>query len=485
MKNTSLKNNYLYNILYQILVIIVPLITSPYLTRVLGAEKLGIYSYTQAYAHYFVLFIMLGLNNYGNREIAKNRDSKSDVSRTFWEIYCFQAFSLVFLSLLYASSIIFIVKENRSIYWLQFIYVISAGLDINWCCFGLEKFKLTVTRNSIIKIASAVCIFVFVKTPNDLWIYTLLIAGSSLLSQIIIWPFILKEIKFVKPTLKGVISRIKPNLMLFLPVIAVSLYTIMDKLMLGMMDTKTEVGYYSYAERIIQIPQAFITALGTVMLPRISNMLKNGKDRMSDILLGRSMQYAMFISIGSAAGVMAIAKELIPWYYGAEFIRCSLFTAWLAPVIVFTSWNTIIRTQYVIPKGYDKIYLFTVSSGAVVNLILNYFLIETYRGTGAVIATILAQLVVCLAQYLLLRKEIDYKVFVSDTVAFLIIGTVMGLCVAAIPDFLAKDILGILMKIVIGIVLYVFLSWVYLIHIKHDRWMFDSIMKMLSIRKRR
>lgn len=463
--------------------IVVPLITSPYLTRVLGAENLGIYSYTQAYAHYFVLFIMLGLNNYGNREIAKTRDNKSDVSRTFWEIYSFQVAMLVLVSIVYALSIVFFVRENQIIYWLQFIYVISAGLDVNWCCFGLEKFKLTVTRNCIIKISSAALIFILVKSTEDLWIYTLLITGSTLLCQIIVWPFIIKEVPFTLPTLKGIAARIKPNIVLFLPVVAVSLYTIMDKLMLGAMDTKIEVGYYSYAERIIQIPMSFITALGTVMLPRITNMLSNGKEKLSDTLLGKSMQFAMFLSIGSAFGIAAIAKELIPWYYGTDFIRCSIFTVWLAPVIVFTSWNTIIRTQYVIPKGFDKIYLITVSSGAIVNLILNYFLIEAYRGTGAVIATVIAQFVVCLSQYLLLRKEINYRVFIKDTVVFLIIGSVMGICVATIPGFLSKTVFNILLKIVFGIIIYVGLSWVFLIHVKHDRWMFDSIMKMLPTRK--
>lgn len=480
MKQSSIKKNFIYNVLYQVLIIIVPLITSPYLTRTVGADGLGIYSYTQAYAHYFVLFILLGLNNYGNREIAKVRDDKKKVSETFFEIYSFQLINLIFISIIYIFTIILVIKENRTIYWIQFLYVLSAGFDINWCCFGLEKFKLTVTRNSIIKIGSAIAIFLFVHSPNDLWIYTLIIAGTTLLSQVVVWPFVLKEIDFIKPSIQGIVSRIKPNIMLFLPVIAVSLYTIMDKLMLGLLDTKKEVAYYAYAERIIQIPLSFITALGTVMLPRASHMMHNGKSKESIKLLVHSMQFAMVLSIGSTAGVMAISNILIPWYYGKAFTRCAIFTCLLAPVIAFTSWNTIIRTQFVIPKGLDQIYLATVSSGAVVNLVLNYFLIKSMRGTGAVIATIFAELAVCLVQYIFLKKELNYKTFAIDTGAFVGCGVIMAILVYAIPvnnKYLIYCIIG---KVFIGIICYSSLVYIYLIKIKKDYWLVHNIINMVK-----
>lgn len=484
-KQSSLKKNFIYNVAYEVLILIIPLITSPYLTRIVGADSLGVYSFTHSYAQYFVLFIMLGLKNYGNREIAKVRDDKEQTNKSFSEIYSFQFLMMLAVSAIYVILLLTVVKENRIIYWIQFLYVLSAGFDINWCCFGLEKFKLTVTRNTVIKVSSAIAIFIFVKEPSDLWKYTLIIAGTTLLSQLIVWPFILQQIDFKLPTWKGIASRIKPNLLLFLPVIAISLYTVMDKLMLGMMDTKAEVGYYDYAERIIQIPQAFITALGTVMLPRISNMLHHGKSKDSNVLLGQSMQFAMLLSIGSTFGVMAIAKELIPWYYGADFARCAVFAVWLAPVIALTSWNTIIRTQFVIPMGLDKVYLITVATGAVVNLALNSVLIPLLRGTGAVIATLIAQFTVCFVQYLLIRKKLHFRTFTGDTVAFLIIGIIMGIIVAIIPDFLMSDILNILIKTVIGTVIYGTLSLVYLLHIKQDRWLFDSVLNMLPGRRKK
>ena len=483
MKQTSIKKNFVYNVLYQILTIIIPLITSPYLTRVIGAGGLGEYTFTQSYAHYFVLFILLGVNNYGNREIARVQDDKELASKTFWEIYAFQASLLVIVASLYAISVSFFVTGSKTLYWIQMLYVISAGFDINWCCFGLEKFKLTVIRNSIIKVAFAALIFLLIHSPDDIWIYTLLAAGSLLISQLVVWPFILKEIHFVKPDKAAVIKRIKPNLMLFLPVIAVSLYTIMDKLMLGILDAKTEVAFYSYAGSFIEIPETIILALSTVMLPRASKMLYDGKEKESFRLLKRSMQFAMLFSIGSAFGLASISQELIPWYYGSAFDRCAVFAMTLTPVIVLTSWNGIIRTQYVIPKGYDRIYLLTVSTGAIVNLALNYILIPRINGIGAVIGTVCAQASVCIVQFLLTKKEIRYREFIIEAIVFCLCGFAMALVVRLIPAISKVTIIDILYRIIVGIVVYGDLTMIYLVHMKKDNFLWNSLCKALHIHR--
>ena len=483
--NSSLKKNFLYNELYQILVIIIPLITSPYVTRVVGAEQLGIYSFTQSYANYFVLFVLLGVNNYGNREIARARDNREQVNKVFSEIYSLQAIMLVIVLSVYALATPFFIKDSASIYWLQILMVFAAGFNINWCCFGLEKFRLTVIRNSIIKILSAVLIFAFVHSPSDLWIYTFILAGSTLLSQIVIWPFILKELTFVRPSLKDILKHVKPNLMLFLPVLAVSMYNIMDKLMLGIIDTNSEIAFYHYAGKLTEIPETFITALGTVMLPRAANMISNGREIETKKILRQSMQFVMCFSIGGAFGLCAIANDLVPWYYGSAFFRCTLFTMWLSPVVVLTSWNNVIRTQFVIPKGLDRIYLITVSSGAIVNLVLNVIFIRVYHGIGAVIATLIAQTVVCIVQFILTRKFLDFNKYVSDSWPFIFAGASMMLVIQLISksvDF--KPLIKILFEIVIGISIYGACSLLYLIKMKKDTGFIQALLSVLSRRKK-
>lgn len=483
--SSSLKKNFIYNELYQILAIIIPLITSPYVTRVVGAEQLGVYSFTQSYANYFVLFVLLGVNNYGNREIARARDNRDHVNKVFSEIFSLQAIMLVIVLAVYALVTPLFAKDSISIYWLQILMVLAAGFNINWCCFGLEKFRLTVIRNSVIKILSAVLIFALVHSPNDLWIYTLILAGSTLLSQVVIWPFILKELTFVRPSFKDIIKHLKPNLMLFLPVLAVSMYNIMDKLMLGIIDTNSEIAFYNYAGKLTEIPETFITALGTVMLPRAANMISKGKEKETKYLLRQSMQFVMCLSIGGAFGLCAIANDLVPWYYGNAFMRCALFTMWLSPVVVLTSWNNVIRTQFVIPKGLDKLYLITVSSGAIVNLILNAIFIRIYHGIGAVIATLIAQTVVCVVQFILTKKYLDYKVYIKDSWAFLFAGALMMTAVKIISRAVTfRPLVKILFEVVIGVCIYGACSYVYLIKMKKDTGFVQSLFGMLSRRKK-
>lgn len=483
--NSSLKKNFIYNELYQILAIIIPLITSPYVTRVVGADQLGLYSFTQSYANYFVLFVLLGVNNYGNREIAKARDDKSRVNKVFSEIYTLQVIMLIAVISVYFIATPFVAKENANIYWLQILTVFAAGVNINWCCFGLELFKLTVIRNSVIKVGSAILVFALVHRPEDLWIYTLILAGSMLLSQIVVWPFILKKLCFVKPTIHDVLKHVKPNLMLFLPVLAVSLYNIMDKLMLGIIDTNSEIAFYNYAGKLTEIPETFITALGTVMLPRAANMISNGKEKETKYLLRQSMQFVMCFSIGGAFGLCAIANDLVPWYYGSAFLRCALFTMWLSPVVVLTSWNNVIRTQFVIPKGLDKLYLITVSSGAIVNLILNLILIRIYHGIGAVIATLIAQTVVCLVQFILTRKYLDFKKYVSDSWAFLVAGTIMLIAVQLVSKSMPfRPLIKIILEVAVGVCIYGACNYIYLIKMKKDTGFVQALFGMLSRRKK-
>ena len=167
-KSNYIKQNYLYNVIYQLLLVLLPLLTAPYISRVLGTEGVGIYSYTYSIAYYFVLFAMLGINNYGNRAIAKVKDNSEELNRTFSSLLIFHIYISILTTIAYVFYCIFLVKDNTYIAILQVLYVLSGIFDINWFYFGMEKFKLTVTRNTIIKLLSVIAIFLFVKNENDL-----------------------------------------------------------------------------------------------------------------------------------------------------------------------------------------------------------------------------------------------------------------------------------------------------------------------------
>ena len=304
-----MKKNYIYNVIYQILILIIPLITMPYSSRVLGADGIGIYSYTYSIVYYFMLVAMLGLNHYGNRTIAKARDNKEELSKEFFSIYIFQLFTSTIMVLLYFIYVTFFNVEYKTIAYIQIMYVIASMFDVNWFFFGMEKFKLTITRNTIIKVLSLVLIFTFVKTPDDVWKYTAILAGSTLLSNLMLLVVLKKYVKPARISKKDIIKHVKPNLVMFLPVIAVSIYKMMDKIMLGTISDVSEVGYYENAEKITNVSLTLITALGTVMLPRVSNMISNNKEAEVKKLIEKTMPFVMFMTFPIAIGISCISND--------------------------------------------------------------------------------------------------------------------------------------------------------------------------------
>ena len=221
--NNNVKKNFVYNIIYQVLVLIIPIITAPYLSRIIGKYGIGVYSYTHSIVNYFMLITLLGVNNYGNRTIAKVRDDKEKLSKTFWSIYLFQLLIGCIMLIIYFVYVFAFVDKYKNIALIQSIFIISAMLDINWLFFGLEEFKKTITRNSFIKVGNVILIFCLIKTKNDVWKYTLIMSGMTFLSQLILWGFARTKIKFTKIKWKDIIKHVKPNLILFIPVDSTSL----------------------------------------------------------------------------------------------------------------------------------------------------------------------------------------------------------------------------------------------------------------------
>lgn len=482
-KQIKMKTNFIYNLAYQILAIILPLITAPYIARVLGSHNVGVYTYTQACANYFFLFIMLGVNNYGNRTIAEVRDDKEKLSATFWEIYSFQFLMGFAVTIVYMVYCIYFVKEDILVSFLQYLYVASGWFSVNWLMFGLEQFKLTTIRNIVVRLGMAAGVFLFVKTRDDLPIYTIIIAGGNLLSVLVIWPFVFKHISFKIPSWEGIKQHIKPNLILFWPVIAVSLYNIMDKLMLGMMGSKDEVGFYTYAENIVQIPNTLILALDNVMLPRMANLYATDKNEKATNLMNSVMMFAMMTAAAMAFGLAGIGPIFVPWFYGDSFKKCSLFIVMLCPIIIFKGWAGALRTQYIIPNKKDKVYLISLTAGAIVNLIINYLLIPRYEGVGAVIGTIVAEFFVAFIQFYMLRHEIELKRYIVNGLSFCVIGVVMYGAVHLLSNISASALVTMIVQVICGAIVYVTFACIYMIATKQFTLVNEGL-KMLHIKYR-
>ena len=459
---SSVKKNFIYNTTYQILILIIPLITAPYLSRVIGAEGIGVYSYTYSITYYFGLFILLGLNNYGNRKIAQVKDDKEKLSKEFLSIYSMQLFMAIIVIAIYGIYISLNDYTYKVIQVIQIIYLISVSLDINWFFFGLEKFKITVTRNMIVKIISFISIFLFVRDEQDLWVYTLIMSLSYLVSQCCLFPFLKKIIKPVKITFKDLLKHIKPNLILFIPAISVSVYKVMDKIMLGSMTDMTTVGYYENAEKIINIPITIITALGTVMLPRISNLVSNGKEEDARRYTDISIKFMMFLAIPFTLGILAIIENFAPIYFGNEFAISGIYAKYLSTTIIFISWANVIRTQYLLPNEKDKIYIVSIISGAVLNFIFNIFLIKLYSGLGAIIATIIAEFTVMIIQTIYVINKMNIKKYFKETIILLIKGLIMYFVVINLDRLIENKVQLIIIQVIVGVGIYSVLNYKYI-----------------------
>lgn len=450
----SVKKNFIYNLSYQILIMILPIITTPYISRIIGAEGIGIQSYTYSIANYFVLFAMLGVNNHGNSSIAMVRNNQKKLNKTFTSIYLIQATMSVIMIILYIIYIIFFTKSYKIIFAIQLIYIIGALFDINWFFFGMEQFKITVIRNTIIKLISVMSIFIFVRNERNLYLYSFILALGTLISQLILWNFLIKYARFTKVSFDEVKEHIIPMLTLFIPAISVSIYKIMDKIMLGAMSTVIEVGFFTNSERIISIPLGIITALGTVMLPKMSNLLSNGKNNEAKKYVNLSLKFSMFISIGAIFGLIGVGRNIVPAFLGKGFDRCVDIVSLLSVTLLFMAWANVIRTQILIPKKKDKVYIVSTLLGAIVNVIINTLLIKKFGAIGATIGTIFAEATVSIYQTLMIRKELNIKECLKDIIIFIISGITMFFTIKYLGYILGSSLFIGIMQIIIGTFVY-------------------------------
>ncbi len=474
----SVKKNFLYNVSYQVLTLILPFVTAPYLSRVLGSVGLGTYSYTYSVANYFVLFAMLGVNNYGNRTIAMVRDDPETLRRTFWEIWFLQGCLTFLVTAVYCIySFAFLGGSVNALIWLP--YVVSAALDVNWLFFGLERFKITVTRNFIVKLATFVLTFVVVRGDGAVFNYLALMSLSLTASVAALWPFVLKELKFCLPTLDGVRRHIKPNAVLFVPVIAISLYTIFDKVMLTWISGEAETGVFENGLKVAQMPFSFITALGTVMLPHASNLISVGRREQAVQYMAPSMWFATLLSFAFTFGLMAISQEFVPIFFGDGFDECKLVLPLIVAEMPFMAWANVIRTQWLMPTKKDRAYVTSVIGGAIVNLGINLLLIPVFGAVGAAFGTLLAEVAVCVLQTWAVRSELPLGSWVYEAIPGLVIGLVMLLVIRLAVRVIPGGIIGLVLEVLIGGVVFAGLSLAWFLGTKNEYLM--MLLKKKSI----
>ena len=454
----EIKKNFIYSFIYRILLMIIPFITAPYLSRTLGVEGIGIYSYRYSIVYYFILFTLFGIENYGNRAIAKNKQNIKQMSKIFWEIYAFQFLSGIIMLCIYFLYIYIFNIEYKNISILMSLFIVSAMLDVNWLFFGLEDFKRTIARNFFVKVGTVILIFIFVHNENDVQKYTFIMSFMTMLSQLLMWSYLRKKVIIVPIKLKDCFKHIKPNLKLFIPVIAVSIYKMMDKIMIGNQIGVVEVGYYENAEKIINIPVTIITALGTVMLPRVSNIVANKHYEKVKEYLIKSIDFIMFLSLPIMFGLIAVSKEFSILYFGIDFMKTGTLTQILALSLPFLAIANILRTQYIIPVEKDNIYIKSVIIGAISNFIFNVLLIPKFGSIGASVGTVIAEITVMIIQYFSVKKYLTINILNKFNIKFISTSLLMFIIILLLDFCSLNPVIKLLTKIFCGMIIYLIIN---------------------------
>lgn len=451
----SISKNYIYNLFYQILTLILPLITTPYLSRVLGAENIGIYSYTASIATYFALFGTLGIYMYGQREVAYVQNDKYKGTLIFWEIVIlrFITMAISIISFIFT----FAYQGNYSIYYrILIIELLSQCLDISWYFQGLEEFKKTVVRNSIVKLISIICIFIFVKTPDDLIKYVFIMCLSNFIGNFSLWLYLPKYLTKIKFKELNVKKHVKPTIQFFIPQISIQIYTVLDRTMIGeIIEDKSEVGFYEQAQKVVKLLLTIVTSLGTVMVPRMANVFAQGDTEQLKKYMYNSFKFVFTLAFPMIAGLVLVSNEFVPLFFGEGFDKVALLINVISPILLFIGMSNIIGVQYLLSTKKQREFTISVTVGAICNFIFNFIAIPKIGALGASIATVFAEFVVVAIQLYFIRKSIEIKKLFS-LLRNNLIATVLMFIITYITSLIIHQngIISIIISVIEGCIIY-------------------------------
>ena len=444
IRKQSISQNFFFQYAYQILILVIPLVLAPYLSRALRETALGVFSYANSIAAYFVAMSMLGIARHGQRIISENANDDIKLRKSFWSLFTVHIIVSIISLLIYLAFVVFFIKDNKTIFTIELLYVASAIFDITWLFYGLENFKSVVIKNALIKIFECICVFIFVKQPNDLGIYAFINATSILIGQAIMIPQAVKAVRPIKFTKEDVRKHIKPLLVFSISVIASFMYTVFDKTLLGIMSTKAE-GNVAGQKKYIKYSY-FITS---------------------------------FLGMASLFGLMGIADTFSIVYYGESFKICGKIMAYMAPLVYIVGAGDIIRTQYMIPNHMDKQFNICIIFNAVINLILSVLLIPIIGVYGAVVGSVSAEIFGLLVQMVICRKFVKATEILKELIPFILIGFLMMLGIKYVDMMGKASLIELGLELIVGGLIYCILTGLYILCFRKD--IKESIMNKMNL----
>ena len=448
--------NYLWNVSYQLFVILVPMITMPYISRVLGPNGVGVNSYTNSIAQYFILFGSIGIALYGNRQIAFVRDDRNALTRTFWDLTALR-FVTILISLIVYVFYLMLVHKYRNYLMIQGIMILAAAFDISWFFMGIENFRVTVLRSTFVKIFSLILIFVFVRTRADTGMYIFILGISTLLGNLTLFPYLKEFIDIPKFKEINIFKYVRPSIELFIPQVAIQVYLVLNKTMLGSLVNVNASGFYDNTDKIIRIVLAVVTATGTVLLPHIANQFSRGDLQGLKRVFKMSFDFVTLVTIPLVFGVASIAHKFAILYFGDEFAIVGEVLVIECIAALFISWDNALGQQYLLPTNQTRKYTRAVIVGAVVNIVFNIPLILAFGVVGSMWATVLSEVAVTALMLVQMRDEFNLSELFRDFPKIFFAGLIMYVSVRLLDSRLGISWGAVICEILMGCTIYVIL----------------------------
>lgn len=463
MEKKSVAKNYFFNASYQVFTLIVPLITTPYISRVLRADGIGVYSYTYSIVSYFILFAALGSATYGNRIFGILQDKPEDRTKRFWDVFSLRVITSSIALTIYLTYATFFA-ENKWIAIIQSIYIVALMFDISWFFQGLEQFKKIAIRNYIIKIINIIYIFVFIKTADDLWKYVFGLAFLTLIGNLSIWVYLPKYTVKLNKYKPSPFKDFNTIFQLFIPSVATQIYEMLDKSMIGWFSSESfENGYYEQSGKIVRMCLMLVTSLSTVMIPRISKAF--AENRKGDLLeaVFDSYNFVWFLSVPLMFGLIGITTIFVPVFFGSGYEKVEQLLPVLSVLFVIMGLNSTTGSQYLITTGQQKIYTKCIIMGGIVNICLNLLLIPKLYSIGAAIGSVTGEAVIMVSGFLYINKNKQFdvgKVFKLSG-KYLVAGALMLVYLLIIRNYLSASVMSLVILIVTAALIYfiVLLIW--------------------------
>ncbi|MEJ6348762.1 oligosaccharide flippase family protein [Holzapfeliella sp. He02] len=460
MKKTLV--NIFYNAVYQVFLVLIPMITVPYLSRTLGPTQNGVYSSVNFTIQFLMVFCAIAMSQIGTRAIAKIRakNDRKKLTEAFWGLWYVQALSSIAVIILTLLAVTIFKVEYQFYFYLQVPFLISAMFDISWFYQGLEEFGKVVLRNTAVKLSSVVLIFAFIKSQQDLWIYMLIMSVTTMLGSFVFWLSIKRYVDRPVKRFYQLRSVIVAVITLIIPQAATQIYNSLDKPILNFLNgSATQVGYYDYSQRISTILLGVITSITVVMMPKMASASKESQR----VFLKKSLEITTFLAIIFTIIVMINTKEFVPVFFSAQFEPMTMISYFATLRIIFLPIGEVFSNQFALANKRDKDYAIPVIIGAVLSIILNLILDKPYGAVGAMISLLTVEFVVCLLRIYIVRDAYDAKYVFKDFPKFAILAVVTFVIGSLLPNFVSQPYINMTIKSLIVsavyLVIFVFMKF--------------------------